>query len=140
MIKALILIVAVMVLSGGVCPEQKLQYSNGDLQKMYDAYNDSYFNGNLPEAPVYWVDIPKDGDEYIMGNTYENITSKTYFIEIDTKSNITSMTYDLTLLHEMCHVATMDAMVNKYGETQHGPHFQKCMLQLAENGAFNNLW
>jgi hypothetical protein len=139
MTKILILFVALTILFGVTSPGSRPRWGDNDLQKMFDVYNDSYFNGKLPATPVYWADIPKDGDDYILGNTYEELTAKTYTIYIDRKSNVASITWMLTELHEMCHVATMQAELDA-GETEHGPRFQKCMQRLAENGAFDNLW
>ena len=137
--KILAIIVAVLLLSGGVSYGQKREHNNDDLQKLFDAYNDAYFNGVLPPTSVTWADLPKVDGDYLLGQTTEVTKGHIFAIEIDTKTNIAGVTTKLTLLHEMCHVATMD-YAREHGEDMHGPRFQMCEMRLAENGAMRNLW
>ena len=137
--KVLPVFIVVMLLSGGVSFGQRSRYNGIELQKMFDIYNEAYFNGELPSTPVTWADLPKENGGYVLGNTSEDISGKTFTIQIDVKSNVAAITAALTLFHEMCHVATMQAELDADEDT-HGPRFQKCMLRLAQNGAFSNLW
>ena len=100
---------AVIIFSGNALRAQyTYARNNGRLQQDYADYNQAFFNNTLPKnVVVSWDDIPRTKDgRYIMGNTHEDVVSGTFLIRIETKSNITMVTADTTLLHEMCHVKT----------------------------------
>ena len=130
---------AVIIFSGSALRAQ-YTHDNGRLQQDYADYNQAFFNNTLPKnVPVTWSDIPRTKDgRYVMGNTHEDVVSGTFLIRIDTKSNITMVTADTTLLHEMCHVKTYDRVV-ELGQDFHGPLFKACLVNLQMQGAFTDL-
>jgi hypothetical protein len=126
------------ILVGHTIFAQKSFYQKDDaeLQQRYINLNDWYFEGQLSHnMQVKWADIPMDNGLYVVGD----FSVDESLIRIDTKSNITKSEVDFTLFHEMCHAATHDIVI-KEKEDLHGPHFQKCMLDLANEGAFNDIW
>ena len=130
---------AVIIFSGNALRAQ-YTHDNGRLQQDYADYNQAFFNNTLPKnVPVTWSDIPRTKDgRYVMGNTHEDVVSGTFLIRIDTKSNITMVTADTTLLHEMCHVKTYDRTV-ELDQDMHGPLFKACIVNLELQGAFTDL-
>ena len=58
-------------------------------------------------------------------------------IRVDRRANPARATARLTLLHEMCHVE--NRVEHRYFAA-HGADFQACMLRLAKNGAFTEVW
>ena len=130
---------AVIIFSGNALRAQ-YTHDNGRLQQDYADYNQAFFNNTLPKnVPVTWSDIPRTKDgRYVMGNTHEDVVSGTFLIRIDTKSNITMVTADTTLLHEMCHVKTYDRTV-ELDQDMHGPLFKACLVNLQMQGAFTDL-
>lgn len=122
--------------------DHSVLYSHEDkkLQRRYQELDDYYFDGKLPEhVTVIWFDIPMEQGAYVMGDMKTDINGSRFDIRIDTKSNVSKATEELTLFHEICHVAVFN-QVKKYGEDSHGPHFQACMMNLAAEGAFADLW
>lgn len=101
-----------------------------DLKIWYESYNEDYFLSALPKDTVL---------NY--GNIWPNMGLTThengaYRISIDADSNKAVRVAQMTLLHEMCHVA-------QWGHEDmnpHGPKFQACMHRLADEGAFDQLW
>jgi len=123
-----------------VVAPKKVSWNNDQLVKMFQAQDDEYFGGRLPKnAIVHWQDIPLDSDgTYVMGLMHYFPESDSYEIDIDTKTNITMSTAYATLEHEECHVANdVDGVTQ---EDPHGPAFQKCMLDLASEGAMKGVW
>ena len=140
MLKKIALFLVVMAtplsVASYVYAQRQYQFSDAALQQRYQDLNNWYFDGSLPKnAVVGWADIPLDHSLYVMGD----ITEDSLKIEIDTKSNITKSTVDLTLLHEMCHSATQD-YERAHNEDLHGPRFQACMMNLAKEGAMQDIW
>jgi hypothetical protein len=94
------------------------------LETAYRYYNRKYFNNELPNPPeviVRWGNIKilgyQEGDEIVINRRHRR-----------------QSIWRMTLLHEMCHLATPSA------RTHHGKEFQAKMLALAQQGAFNKLW
>jgi SprT-like family protein len=114
--------------------------SGARLKQDYDDYNENFFSGTLPkDVVVSWANIPKDKDgQYVMGFTHEDPTNGTYSIDIDIKTNVTWDTADTTMLHEMCHVKTMNYAIS-HNEDEHGPSFKACIVNLELQGAFTDL-
>jgi SprT-like family len=137
------LAVFLFLTAGLVCSSslssRKVVHDSDGLQASFNAYNDEYFDGRLPQTSVRWVDIPKYGDQFTMGTSHEDDINKVYSIQIDTKSNITVITAHMTLFHEMCHLATA-MKAREIGQDPHGPMFQRCMHELADERAFESLW
>jgi hypothetical protein len=114
-------------------------HDNVHLQANYAEYNETFFNNTLPKnVSVSWYDIPIDADgRYILGDTSEGPIGS-FRIHIDTKTNITWATTDVTLLHEMCHVKTNDYAIG-HDEPDHGPSFKACIVNLELQGAYTDL-
>lgn len=137
--KVVSMLITVVLFLGSLVYVQKPYHDNASLQERYEKDNNNYFDGNLPNIPVVWADIPMDGKSYVMAQTTQDIYGNSEMIEIDTKTNITEVTRDLSLIHEECHVAT-GIYVRSHDEDPHGMAFQRCMLNLAHAGALNGLW
>jgi hypothetical protein len=99
------------------------------LKQDYLDYNYGYFGNRLPKDTIVML-----GPAYAYGRENLGLTVhwNEYIIEINPKYHLTQKQADITLLHEMCHVANW----GKY----HSPEWQACMLDLAEQGAFSDLW
>jgi SprT-like family len=119
---------------GSICsPKHKTAgepLSNKQLQSWYDGLNEEYFYNRLPRAAVTWGDLTLLGD---MGITMRE--DKRFRIIIDRTTNPTRKTAEETVAHELCHVATWEIE-----STDHGQKFQTCMVNLADRGAFENIW
>jgi hypothetical protein len=98
-----------------------------NLVDWYNGYNEQYFLNQLPAARVEW------GEMGNMGITYMGASP---LIVISEKYNPSFREAQMTLLHEMCHVKLSPVLVFD----DHGPEFQQCMHNLANEGAFDELW
>lgn len=133
-----ILMGLVVLLAGIVYAQDDMQrppkMTDAQLQQYYSAYNDAYFDGNLPAAQVKFVhNLSSDGSED-MGLT-EGPPFIIYLSDVyQDNDRITLMTE----AHEICHVAI--AARGQEELDAHGPLFQHCMTRLAEEGAFKDLW
>lgn len=138
---------AVIIFSGNALRAQYATRSNTRIQQDYAYYNESFFNNTLPKnTSVVWADIAKEEIDtpagkihvFIMGGTHKDQTTGAFTIKIDTKTNVTQVTSNTTLLHEMCHVKTWDRAV-ELGQDIHGPVFRACIVDLELQGAFTDL-
>lgn len=100
--------------------------SHKELYKEYLVYRQKYFP-NLPED-VNVVFAPTD----CYGEVWLD-DKETWTIRIDPKYAIEKRMWQLTLLHEMSHMA-----IHPY--QGHGKKFQKEMLRLADAGALRKVW
>jgi len=98
------------------------------LSEKYNNDNRKWFRSKLPSnVKVYYGDA--DGNTAMVtpeGNTF--------YIEINPRYNSPNQEM-LSLFHEECHIA-----VWKENGTAHSLPFQECMLDLAQRGAFSDLW
>jgi hypothetical protein len=101
-----------------------------ELQGWYDGPNEKYFLNQLPAAKVKWGDLTAQN---MMGFTIR-WDEKNFLIVVDRETNPTYSTAEFTIAHEQCHVATWSEI------TSHGPKWQACMVRLAEQGAFAEIW
>lgn len=105
----------------------------GSLKDDYVHFNNGYFDGKLPDIPVVYKSVENAdiGDTTCQwtsdGDTACSIFVNAYYDRDEREA-------DMTLLHEMCHVAVTPSF------DQHGPVWQNCMHNLANAGAFDNLW
>jgi hypothetical protein len=107
--------------------------SNAQLQGWYREVNRAYFKNELPErTTVVWADLV--GIYQDMGQATPH-PDGTWLITIDRATNVTEGEAKLTEAHEICHVATHGQEFDA-----HGPKFETCMVQLANQGAFKGLW
>jgi hypothetical protein len=106
------------------------------LSAWYRSYNTTYFGGKLlPNVDVRWADLSAAGD---LGSTTCTASFDWCAIFLDSATNRAEVTTRLTLLHEMCHIKV--GMSGKDPPDEHGPPFQACMMDLAKQGALNDLW
>jgi len=114
-------------------------HDNEWLQRWYDSDNEIYFQNQLPRVPVTWANLGKDKEgRFIMGDTAEIDGGIAVYIRIDRYSNVTASEVLLTLRHEECH-AKVDPRLPADADP-HGDEFQKCMIGLADAGAFKGAW
>jgi hypothetical protein len=115
-----------------------------DLQSDYYEYNDKLFWGALPHATVEWADLSQTAD---MGST-KTRPDGSIVILIDPKLNPAARQARMTLLHEMCHISNWkkrpiipgSILQESYGLDGHGPAFDGCMLGIAKQSGFKDLW
>lgn len=113
--------------------EKRAVYTDAYLQAWYANFNELYFFDQLPKVvEVSWGDLTAQGD---MGLTQRR-SDGSFLITIDRKTNSTESTAKMTLAHETCHVAVPTGTELD----DHGPRFQKCMVNLATHGAFADIW
>ena len=102
------------------------------LQNDYALFNGAWFGGKLPDDTSVVYDQVPDGRD-VVGLT--NWDGTRFVIYIVPRYNLAQSTADETVLHEMCHVFTWNREV-----IDHGPRFQQCMLDLADDGALAHIW
>ncbi len=101
--------------------------TNRDLRYAYKYYNRKFFGGVLPPATVKFRRMPKR--HCSLGVTYKEDREININWELRNWMTIAHS----TLLHEMVHMF----LPARY---THGPIFQRAMLHLATQGAFEKLW
>jgi predicted metal-dependent hydrolase len=107
-----------------------MRLTNTYLALTYAEFNKKWFSNRLPrDMVVRFANL--DVNTHGLGITYMKF-GRTLYIEVSRKLAVHSMLVDMTLLHEMVHV--------EHPEWNHGPKFQKRMLQLAKKGAFRHCW
>lgn len=127
-----ILISIVLIFGLKTYPKSSVEFQNS-LKEDYNTFNNGYFDGKLPDIPVTYISVENAdiGDtkcEWGLGGA----TSCRIFINAYYDRDRREA--DLTLFHEMCHIATAPSF------DAHGPAWQKCMHNLANAGAFDDLW
>lgn len=98
--------------------------SSTELRRAYAFYNKRYFEGQLPDKMVVKWSRSLKG----YGCFNDNGIRLAYWM----KSHW--MLWNITLLHEMAHVATDSE------KAEHGPRWNREMHRLARIGAFDKLW
>lgn len=100
--------------------------SDPQLKRWYAKYNRLYFDGQLPDAAVWWEPL---------ASTYAdcNLVEGEWRIRINPSLSGWTAIWKLTLLHEMAHV-------NLWPNKRHGKKFHEEMMRLAGLGAFTGLW
>lgn len=104
-----------------------------DLTQWYLGYNHTYFQDALPNDVVLTRDL---NDDRFMAITFYDTGQ--YHIQINPKYNISTKQERINLLHESCHVLLFIEQDTELDD--HGPHWQACMMRLADAGAFKDLW
>ena len=131
--KTLAAVAAILVAAGAFYEHVAVGSPVSALQAFYQEYNEDYFGNRLPKNPV--ITITDLGDN--MGESFQT-SSGTWHIGIDRRSNPVEKQRDLTLIHEMCHVDLHVSGINTLD--QHGEEFQSCMVRIAKQGGFKELW
>lgn len=129
MIKRLVLTITLLAAGVSAQPGQPDRH----LDEWYASYNHAYFQDELPKNTLITYDI--HDDRFMALTAYEG---SQYHISFNMKYNFSNKMGRLNLLHELCHVRQMVEGDEEFD--QHGPHFQSCMLGLAKQGAFTDLW
>lgn len=108
------------------------------LTSSYQEFNRAWFDNKLPsDTTIVYVSIPT-WDK--IGNTDRRVNANgsvhfTLFVNAYYDRDVRES--EFTELHEMCHIReSLDG--DEFDS--HGPKWQACMLQLAMNGALENLW
>lgn len=109
--------------------------SNEKLNSWYRGYNEEYFANQLPKNTVVKLGDLTPQDDIGMSQILPN---GNWIIIIDRAKNPSPVQARMTLLHESCHVRTYIRGMAEF--EVHGDKFQACMLQLAHQGAFKELW
>lgn len=94
------------------------------LQDAYRRHNKHWFRGRLPQCRVRWSKHLRDMAEYDGDQS----------IKINAAFKDWPGAWNMSLLHEMAHVATRSECI------EHGPRFKAEMLRLARAGAFDPYW
>ena len=98
-------------------------------------FNNGYFDGNLPPTKIsYTYSMNGDIGDSLCDLDDSGIVKTNCLIIINGYYDRSQREADLTLFHEMCHVATPIEIPD------HGPKWQACMHNLANENAFNDLW
>lgn len=126
MIKRLVFAVALLAVGVSVQPDRH-------LDEWYASYNHAYFQDELPKDVLITRTL---NDPRFMALTL--YSDGHYHIDINPKYNLSTKTERINLLHESCHIRQFIEDDEEFD--QHGPHFQNCMLGLAKQGAFSDLW
>jgi hypothetical protein len=105
------------------------------MSSWYNGYNEKYFNNELPKDVLITHDLHDDRFSALT----EQYKSGMYHIQFNLKFNQSGREELFTLLHESCHIRQMSS---KEGDEfdQHGPRWESCMHELANKGAFDELW
>lgn len=107
------------------------------LNSWYRGYNETWFGNSLPNTvDVSWANLEKSTPP-MMGETIDHFDGS-FSIRIDRGWNPVQRVANFTLLHEMCHVYVHVNGSESFDS--HGNQWQDCMMMLAKEGAFKDLW
>ena len=99
-----------------------------DLILAYHFFNNEFFKGKLPKnVPIFWGTKEQLGKES-MATCFYTAPAIVVLNELKELPCVAKM----TLLHEMTHL--------QFPMAKHGKQFQKRMKELAQQGAFIDLW
>jgi hypothetical protein len=119
---------------------QSPQSANGQtdlsyLIRLYETYNEGYFQNKLPKNTV--IDI---AEEKNMASAFCKNDNVTCIIQFNLKYTLAPRTADEAMLHEMCHVKSWGKDLDSLGvQIEHGLTWRACMLQLDMQGAFREI-
>lgn len=105
------------------------------LDAWYRGYNSKYFNSELPAEVL--IDHDLHDDKYIALTDY-NTAQKKYWLRFNPKYGASSKQVLMSLFHEMCHVRSMTRQELIFDD--HGVEWETCMHELADKGAYDDLW
>jgi hypothetical protein len=151
-----VLVVPILFLFSVATPVQfgdaREKATDAQALQMYHVFNVAYFEGKLPaDVRVHFVEHLTDGTTEAMGIT--SFTQNSIEIALAAEYRDNYSIWGETLLHEACHIKVRDEIgrpvillsdgtINTINLDldQHGPKWQACMLELAENNAFKSMW
>jgi hypothetical protein len=109
------------------------------VEKWYASTNDVYFDNQLPKDTIIQIHVipPDVNADFTIGETTA-LGNGQYIIQIDPRFNLSANQEAGTLLHEECHIYLMQQ--NGDPDPKHKERFQSCMKNLAEGGAFYDVW
>lgn len=120
--------------------QSKQRVYHVDPAGIYEGYNELYFMNSLPkDVLVTLSDIPSDSNEKVFGETL-HIGRHQYAMLISPKYNDTLEEEEESVLHESCHIWVWEHHPDLDPKEAHGEIWQSCMLNLAEQGAFQDVW
>ena len=108
--------------AGGVCAMK----SDRGLKRIYRSYNRRFFDGQLPDAFIWW-EVPAGA--YADCQLIDGV----WRVRINPSLAGWPSIARWSLLHEQAHIKL-------HPNRNHGRKFQQEMLRLAEAGAFVGLW
>jgi hypothetical protein len=97
-----------------------------EMEADYVEYNNGWFEGKLPP-----VSISLTNDDVMARSVCIRSGCN---LQFNYRYNQAVSVAQLSLFHEMCHVATQNE------DMEHGPKWHACMKDLAARGAFDNIW
>lgn len=125
------------IMCASQCQSQKSVVGRSpELQQEFEDLNAAYFGGSLTKVEV---DLSDQKEDDWIGLTTPCGNGK-YCILINAQLTPAPKEREWVLLHETCHVYVY---INEKGTPESDPHgqeWQSCMLNLAEKGAFKNIW
>lgn len=112
---------------------------------LYQTDNELYFDNKLPkDVTVVAEEAPDTApNHFFYGETSHAVSTHWYKMYVSPKHNTSVDLEEETVLHESCHIKVWEKYENRgvvYGGGEHGPEWQACMLNLAEQGAFKDIW
>lgn len=138
--KRFVILFACLFLSAGICFAQDIAESNPALLFEYYRFNTMYFSGQLPveHITIRWdKNISKSEMAGTWITHYEDEPEKIK-ISISLYAEDCETCVSMAILHQMVHIKLRDK--NGKAANIHGDEFQKEMLELAKQGAFNPYW
>jgi hypothetical protein len=106
-----------------------------NLERWYDAYNEVYFNHELPDK----IEIDHTlSDPEIMALTECEFVHRVCKINFNPTYEIGSVITREALIHEQCHIYLF--VNNEYEFDKHGVKWQACMHHVSNKGGFEDLW
>ena len=143
--KIVLLVVCALFLgawAGTVAPKPSFSVSPATL---YQTDNELYFDNALPKDVIVVAEEAPDSapGHFYYGETSHSVGSHWYKMFVSPKHNTSVDLEEETVLHESCHIKIWEKherMGTPYAGDEHGPEWQACMLDLAEQGAFKNIW
>ena len=121
----------------------KEELTDAELGLFYQGFDDTYFDGKLPNIPVHYSDEIEAKDGAIAETLCTGTTPGSCEILIASQLKGYSAVVLEAELHEVCHVArTGMSDINPQTGLQdnHGPGWNTCMKRLANADAFEGIW
>lgn len=149
-IVVLLLIVALVLLVLSFFQRIDAPKSNGGLSinpaALYQTDNELYFDNKLPKDVIIVAEEAPDrlpGEE-VFALTQHAAHTHWYKMYISPRMNFNGAIERFSIYHEACHIERWEARqaegLPERVSNEHGSDWQRCMLSLAERGAFADIW